>query len=53
LVDFDLLSPKEHNWLNDYNKEVEEKLTPLLQRLGDTRAVNWLQKECESVELVR
>jgi Xaa-Pro aminopeptidase len=53
LVDFSLLSPKERQWLNDYNQEVEEKVLPLLQRLGDERAVAWLKKECEPVELTR
>jgi hypothetical protein len=53
LIDLSLLSPKEHRWLNDYNQEVEEKLTPLLQRLGDERAIKWLQSECKPVEMVQ
>lgn len=51
LVDYSLLSRREHQWLNDYNVEVAEKVVPLLERLGDDRAVKWLQKECEAVEI--
>jgi Xaa-Pro aminopeptidase len=47
LVKYDLLSPKELKWLNDYNLEVQEKLLPLLQRFDDERAIAWLKAECE------
>lgn len=51
LVDYTLLSRKEQTWLNEYNLEVAEKVIPLLERLGDERAVKWLRKECEPVEI--
>jgi Xaa-Pro aminopeptidase len=44
LVDTGLLAKDELKWLNDYHKEVYEKVSPLLQ--NDERALKWLEKEC-------
>ena len=44
-----MLMPPERAWLNRYNAEVEEKITPLLQEFNDERALNWLKKECREI----
>ena len=49
LVELDLLAPAERQWLNDYNAEVLEKVTPILKAFGDDKAVAWLEKECKAV----
>lgn len=45
LVDVDLLTAREREWLNEYNKEVYEKVSPLLK--NDSFALEWLQTECQ------
>lgn len=40
LVDLNLMTASEINWLNQYHSAVQEKLTPLL----DSDDLNWLQK---------
>lgn len=40
LIDKEMLSPSELNWLNSYHLQVREKLTPLVE--GD--ALTWLQE---------
>jgi len=47
LFDLDLLTDDELNWLNDYHREVLERLTPHLEE----PEVEWLRHECR--ELVR
>ncbi|KAL0572406.1 hypothetical protein V5O48_009567, partial [Marasmius crinis-equi] len=47
LVDTKLMAVDEIQWLNDYHKEVWEKVSPLLQ--NDTRALKWLEKECKPI----
>ncbi|KAF9269551.1 Creatinase/aminopeptidase [Marasmius fiardii PR-910] len=47
LVDTKLLTAEELQWLNDYHKEVWEKVSPLLT--NDERALNWLKKECQAL----
>ncbi|KAG8964115.1 hypothetical protein FRC03_002189 [Tulasnella sp. 419] len=47
MVDKDLLSPAEVKWLDDYHKEVLEKVKPGLEEVGDKRAVTWLERECQ------
>jgi len=47
LVDQNLLSNEEKRWLNDYNKEVWVKISPLLK--NDERALKWLEKECRAI----
>jgi Xaa-Pro aminopeptidase len=44
LVDVNLLSIKERDWLNRYHKQVLELVGPLLK--NDLRALEWLQREC-------
>jgi len=49
LVDVKLMSPVEVDWLNEYHKEVWEKVSPGLKAVGDERAERWLEKECKPV----
>ncbi|THH27358.1 hypothetical protein EUX98_g6829 [Antrodiella citrinella] len=44
LIDADLISKSERNWLNAYHAEVLEKLTPHLQH--DRKALTWLKDRC-------
>ena len=45
LVDADLLSDFERNWLNDYHAQVWEKIGPQVE--GDVKA--WLKGTCEAL----
>ena len=45
LVEVELLTEEEKNWLNKYHKEVFEKLSPLLE----PDEVNWMKKQCRSI----
>ncbi|KAJ2913801.1 hypothetical protein MD484_g6610, partial [Candolleomyces efflorescens] len=47
LVDASLLTEQEKKWLNEYHKETWDKVSPLLK--NDTRALEWLRRECESI----
>ncbi|KAI5478820.1 Xaa-Pro aminopeptidase [Pseudohyphozyma bogoriensis] len=49
LVDVALLSVKEREWINAYNKEVEEAIGGLVEESGDTRAREWLRRECRAI----
>ncbi|ORY25163.1 peptidase M24, structural domain-containing protein [Naematelia encephala] len=49
LVQLELLSPDEKNWLNNYHVEVREKVSPVLKGFGDERALTWLDKYCREV----
>jgi Xaa-Pro aminopeptidase len=42
LIDTNSLTPAEKKWLNDYNDEVSEKVSPLLQ---DDFSKSWLESE--------
>lgn len=44
LVDPDLLTKEDKQWLNDYHQEVYDKVAPLLQK--DKRALEWLHRQC-------
>lgn len=44
LVDLDLLTVQERNWLNDYHAETWEKVSPLLK--NENGPLNWLRREC-------
>ncbi|KAF3938650.1 hypothetical protein ABW19_dt0204607 [Dactylella cylindrospora] len=46
LVDFDLLTPEEKKYLNDYHQEVYEKTSGYLKH--DERALKWLKRETET-----
>ncbi|KAJ7584253.1 putative Xaa-Pro aminopeptidase P [Mycena floridula] len=43
----DLLTVDEVKWLNAYHVEVWDKVSPLLKH--DTRALEWLKRECEAI----
>jgi Xaa-Pro aminopeptidase len=43
LVDADLMSPEELQWLNDYNNASIERLSPLL----DDAAINWMRQHAK------
>lgn len=45
LVDIDLITVREKEWLNSYHKEVFQKVSPLLKE--DPFALEWLSRECE------
>ncbi|KAJ8091851.1 hypothetical protein PM082_021087 [Marasmius tenuissimus] len=47
LIDTKLLTTEELQWVNDYHKEVWEKVSPLLA--NDERALKWLEKECQPI----
>ncbi|KAF9515132.1 hypothetical protein BS47DRAFT_1294380 [Hydnum rufescens UP504] len=49
LVDVELLTKGERDWLNNYHAEVIQKVKPLLVSFGDTRAVAWLERECQPI----
>ncbi|RSH90625.1 hypothetical protein EHS25_001230 [Saitozyma podzolica] len=49
LVQVDLLSPAEKQWLNEYHREVREKVAPLLEQMEDQRALAWLEKETAEI----
>ncbi|KAG8743723.1 hypothetical protein FRC10_011505 [Ceratobasidium sp. 414] len=49
LVDIELLTCAERDWLNAYHAEVLAKVGPELERVGDKRAQAWLEKECAEV----
>lgn len=45
-VDWSLLTAEEMQWLNDYHREVYERLSPCLE--GEDLA--WLKEQCKAVE---
>ena len=47
LVDPTLMAPWEIKWLDEYHAEVLEKLRPLMETTGDSRAMAWLERECK------
>ncbi|KAJ3150312.1 hypothetical protein HK101_001967 [Irineochytrium annulatum] len=47
LVDVAQLLPEERDWLNRYNKECFEKVSPLLEK--GSRAYLWLEKETKAI----
>jgi Xaa-Pro aminopeptidase len=49
LVMVELLSPAERQWLNNYHAETMAKLSRVLEKFGDERALRWLEKECEAI----
>lgn len=46
LVDIELMSQQERDWLSAFQAEVKEKVTPILKEYQDERALKWLEKEC-------
>jgi Xaa-Pro aminopeptidase len=49
LVDPNLLTQAEREWLNSYHAEVLEKVRPQLVQFHDHRAINWLERECAAI----
>ncbi|KAF0982449.1 hypothetical protein FDP41_011379 [Naegleria fowleri] len=47
LIDTSLMSEKEIEWVNEYNRQVREKLEPLISQ--DTLAVNYLKRNTVSI----
>ena len=45
LVESDLLSEEELNWLNEYHKEVYKKLSPQLNK----QEAEWMKNMCRSI----
>lgn len=50
LIDASLLNPAEVEWINVYHEEVLQKVGPVLEKLGDQKALQWLKKECQKLE---
>jgi len=48
LIDVSIMTKSELDWLDDYHKEVFEKVSPLLQK--DSPGFKWLAKACEKIE---
>jgi len=47
LINVDMLTPKELDWLNAYHTLVFEKVSPLLE--PDSLAMKWLEKSCKKI----
>lgn len=45
LVDFDLLSKEEAQWLKEHNDQCIREVMPLLNRTGDEKARKWLKEQ--------
>ncbi|GAA5993942.1 hypothetical protein JCM5350_005074 [Sporobolomyces pararoseus] len=50
LIDVNLLSSDELEWINNYNFEVLNKIGALVKETGDEEAFEWLEKSCEPLE---
>jgi len=48
LINVDLMTPTELDWLDAYHAEVFAKVSPLLE--ADSPAMKWLQKSCEKID---
>jgi len=46
LVDISLLTASEQKWLDAYHAEVLEKVSPVIERYQDSKALEWLKREC-------
>lgn len=44
LIDVELLTPKEREWVNEYHKEILEKTKGLVDK--EKRTIKWLEREC-------
>jgi len=47
LTEVSLLNSTEKKWLNEYHQDCLESVKGLLQEAGDSRALAWLERECE------
>ncbi|SOV06865.1 probable aminopeptidase P, cytoplasmic [Ustilago sp. UG-2017a] len=48
LVDASLLTKEDKEWLNSYHDEVLQKVGPLIEKVGDERALKWLKSQCSA-----
>ena len=48
LINIDLMTPDELDWLDTYHEEVYEKVSPLLEE--GSPALAWLKKACEKIQ---
>ena len=48
MINVDLMTPTELDWLDAYHEEVFAKVSPLLE--ADSPAMKWLQKSCEKID---
>ena len=48
LIDINLMTKEELDWLDDYHEEVFRKVSPLL--VEGSAALSWLTKACEKIE---
>jgi Xaa-Pro aminopeptidase len=48
LINVDMLTEKELDWLDAYHKLVFEKVSPLLE--PESLAMKWLQKSCTEID---
>jgi Xaa-Pro aminopeptidase len=51
LINVDLMTDDELDWLDDYHADVFEKVSPLLE--ADSPAMAWLKKSCEKIDRTR
>ncbi|KAG7760516.1 hypothetical protein KL947_001360 [Ogataea haglerorum] len=49
LIDVNLLEPEQVSWINDFYDKIRTSTIPILEKLGDTRAIDWLLKETEKL----
>ena len=45
LIDFELLTPQERQWINDYHAEVYRRVSPLLT----PDEAEWLKNKCKQI----
>lgn len=43
LIDFNLLDRSQKAWLNDYNRDINENIVPILEEEGDVETVAWIK----------
>lgn len=48
LINVDLMTDEELDWLDSYHQEVLEKVGPLLE--PNSPAMKWLKKSCEAID---
>ena len=51
LINMDMMSPEELNWLDDYHQEVWKKVSPRLEK--DSPAYKWLERGCEKINRMK
>ncbi|XP_071137959.1 xaa-Pro aminopeptidase ApepP-like [Mytilus edulis] len=51
LINYDIMSQSEVDWMNSYHKEVWDKVSPLLKKKNNNIALEWLYKRVQPVSL--